>query len=61
MTALLTNAGIDFILGGQPATLFAPTDDAMLQEAARRQMTLPELFNSTGLADAIARCDVPMD
>lgn len=58
MAALLADTDIDLILGGQPATLFAPTDDALLREAARRQMTLPELFNSSGLVDAIARCEM---
>ena len=34
MAALLAAAGLDAALGGQPATVFAPTDGALLGGAA---------------------------
>ena len=56
MAALLSVAGIDAILGVGPATVFAPTDAALMQEAARRQLTLPDLLRDSNLLQAIARC-----
>ena len=57
MTALMAAAGIDSILDGEQVTIFAPTDDAMLQEAARRQLTVPQILNNSSLVNAIARCE----
>ena len=58
MAAVLAAADIDAILGGQDATLFTPTNAALLQEAARRELTLPALFNDSQLLNDIARYEL---
>ena len=40
MAALLAAAGLDAALGGQPATVFAPTDAALLGGAVAGGLTL---------------------
>ena len=55
MAGLLTAVGISKILDGAPATLFAPTDEALMREAVRRRVTLPALLNNTELMNSITR------
>ena len=60
MAALLAAAGLDAALGSQPATVFAPTDGALLDGAAAAGFAVPALAgNAHGLEDFV-RCAFPI-
>lgn len=59
MAALLAAAGLDTILGSQPATLFAPTDAAiaaLLNGGKAGQTTLAVVASNQRMLDAFVRC-----
>jgi uncharacterized surface protein with fasciclin (FAS1) repeats len=55
MAALLAAAGLDAILASQPATIFAPTDAALV-DSATAGLTLAAMGNSTRQLGDVVRC-----
>ena len=54
MAALLAAAGLDAILGSQPATIFTPTDAALV-DSATAGLTLAAIGSSTRLLGDVVR------
>ncbi len=58
MAALLTAAGLDAALGSQPATVFAPTDAALLDGAAAGGFTVAAAAGNDPMLGQFVRCAI---
>ena len=56
MAALLAAAGLDALLTSQPATVFAPTDAALLDGPSAGGLTLTAVSSDARVLDDFVRC-----